>query len=76
MSGSRPPAEAPRDDVRRAVRAVLAGRAAFGAVSLAAAAWVGGAFGAGMAAVVLCYLAATLYWTFRLARRRPRGRVD
>ena len=50
------------------MRAILIGRGAFGVLALAAAAWVGGAFGAGMAAVVLCYLAATLYWARRLAR--------
>ena len=55
------------------MRAILIGRGLFGALALAAAAWVGGAFGAGMAAVVLAYLAATLYWTRRLARGGPRG---
>ena len=55
------------------MRAILIGRGLFGALALAAAAWVGGAFGAGMAAVVLVYLAATLYWTRRLARGGPRG---
>ena len=61
------------DDGRRELRAILVGRGVFGALALAAAAWVGGGFGAGMAAVVLCYLAATLYWTRRLSRRGLRG---
>ena len=66
------PAAAPRAEFRRAVRAILIGRGLFGAAALVIAASVGGAWGAAMAAVVLVYLAATLYWSRRLSGRAAR----
>lgn len=53
--------------MRRAMRGILVARALCGAATLAFAVWIGGVWGAAVAAVAILYLAATLYWFLRAA---------